>query len=448
MSYKEHIKKNISLALPVMLSQMGQVLVGVADSVMVGRVGVEPLAASSLANSLFYFIFMFGVGVSYAITPLVAKADSIDDHRESGVLLRHGLLTNMVVALVLFLLLMLATRLIHLLKQPETVIVLSVPYLIVISVSLLPFMLFQTFRQFCEGLSLTKVPMYFTIAANVINIMLNYILIFGKLGFEPMGLMGAGWATLIARLLMGAGMALYVIYAKRFKHYREGFATIKIKVERLKKLLELGIPTGMQFIFEVGAFAAAAIMAGWLGTEPLAAHQIAINLSSLSYMMASGISAAATVRVGNQMGRRDIPMLIKAGRSSFVLAASFMTICGITFITGKELLPSFYVDEASVINIAASLLVIAAFFQVSDGLQVVGLGALRGMEDVKIPTVITLFAYWVVGLPMGYLLGFHWHLGIEGIWYGLLTGLSLSAIMLLLRFHFLTQKKLSYFSKV
>ena len=448
MNYKDHFKKNISLAFPVMLSQMGQVMVGVADSVMVGRVGVEPLAAASLANSIFYFIFMFGVGVSYAITPLVAKADSIGDHRESSVLIKHGLLTNMVVALALFLLLMLTTQLIHLLNQPAEVVVLARPYLIVIGISLLPFMLFQTFRQFCEGLSLTKVPMYFTVAANVINIGLNYILIFGKLGFEPMGLMGAGWASLIARFLMGVGMAAYVLYARKFKPYWEGFQVVRIKVERIKKLLNLGIPVGMQFIFEIGAFAAAAIMVGWLGAEPLAAHQIAINLSSLSYMMASGISAAATVRVGNQMGRRDIPMLIKAGRSSFVMGATFMAVCGLIFITGKELLPSLYIDDESVINIAASLLIIAAFFQISDGLQVVSLGALRGMEDVKIPTIITLFAYWVVGLPVGYLFGFHWQFGIEGIWYGLLIGLSLSAILLLLRFHFLTQKKLSYFSKV
>lgn len=447
MSYKDHFKKNITLAYPVMLSQMGQVMVGVADSVMVGRVGVEPLAASSLANSLFYFIFMFGVGVSYAITPLVAKADGVGDHRGSAVLIKHGLVTNMAVGLVLFLILALATEFIHALDQPEEVAKLTIPYLLVIAVSLLPFMLFQTFRQFCEGLSMTKVPMYFTVAANLVNIGLNYILIFGKLGFEPMGLMGAGWASLISRFLMGVGMALYVIYASKFKRYWVGFRAVKIKLQRLKQLLNLGVPVGLQFIFEVGAFAAAAIMAGWLGAEPLAAHQIAINLSSISYMMASGISAAATVRVGNQMGKRDIPMLIKAGRSSFVMAAGFMALCGFAFITGKELLPSFYIDEDTVINIAASLLVIAAFFQISDGLQVVGLGALRGMEDVKIPTVITLFAYWVVGLPAGYLLGFHWQLGIEGIWYGLLTGLSLSAAMMLVRFHFLTQKELRYFCK-
>ena len=448
MNYKDHFKKNISLAFPVMLSQTGQVLVGVADSVMVGRVGVEPLAAASLANSIFYFIFMFGVGVSYGITPLVAQADSVGDHRESSVLLKHGLLTNMTVALVLFLLLMLATQIVPFLNQPAEVIVLAVPYLAIIAVSLLPFMLFQTFRQFCEGLSLTKVPMYFTIGANVINIGLNYILIFGKLGFEPMGLLGAGLASLIARLMMGVGMAAYVLYALRFKNYWQGFNAIKIRVERLKKLLNLGVPAGLQFIFEVGAFAAAVVMAGWLGTEPLAAHQIAINLSSLSYMMASGISAAATIRVGNQLGRRDIPMLIKAGRSAFVMSATFMAICGLIFIMGRELLPSLYIDEVPVIKIAATLLVIAAFFQISDGLQVVGLGALRGMEDVKVPTVITLFAYWVVGLPVGYLLGFHWQFGIQGVWYGLLIGLSLSAIMILLRFHFLTQKKLSYFSKV
>ncbi|MDN5216604.1 MATE family efflux transporter [Fulvivirgaceae bacterium BMA12] len=448
MNYKEHFKKNFSLAYPVMLSQMGQVMVGVADSVMVGRVGVEPLAAASLSNSIFGVIMMFGIGVSYAITPLVAQADGAGDHRENAILLKHGLFVNMSVSVVLFLLLMTATQVMHLLNQPEEVVALAVPYLTIIACSLLPFMLFQTFRQFCEGLSLTQPPMYITLAANLLNIALNYIFIFGKLGLEPMGLVGAGWATLISRILMGLGIVGYVWLAQRFKQHLTGFSLVKIAMGRIKKLLNLGIPAGLQFIFEVGAFATAAVMAGWLGAEPLAAHQIAINLSSISYMMATGISAASTIRIGNQMGRKNIPMLIKAGRSSFIMGASFMAFCGLVFIIGKNVLPALYIDEQSVVIIAASLLVIAAFFQISDGLQVVALGTLRGMEDVKIPTLITLVAYWVVGLPTSYLLGFPGQFGIQGIWYGLLIGLSLSAIMLLLRFHFLTKEKLSYFSKV
>ncbi len=442
MNYGQHFKKNISLAYPVMLSQLGHISVGFADSVMVGRVGVVELAGASLANSIFALILMFGIGVSYAITPLIAQEDGVQNFGKCGELLKNGLLTNFLMGILLFVILMGASRNLSILNQPPEVVILAIPYLIILAVSILPFMVFQTFRQFCEGLSLTKQPMYITLTANVLNIGLNYILIFGKFGIEPMGLIGAGWATLISRIFMAIGLGLYVKFGNKFRPFWALYPKQLINGLMIKRLLKLGIPVGFQFVFEVGAFATAAIMVGWLGTDYLAAHQIAINLSSLSYMMATGISSAATIRVGNQLGLKDYSALMKVGRSALIMAAIFMAFCGVAFILGRFWLPTLYVNDDMVIQIAASLLVIAALFQISDGVQVVGLGALRGMEDVNIPTLFSLIAYWVIGLPVGYYLGFIMEAGIEGIWYGLLIGLTFSAILLLIRFNFLARKKI------
>ncbi len=443
MNYSHHFKKNIVLAYPVMLSQLGHIMVGFADSVMVGQVGVKELAGASLANSIFTLVLMFGIGVSYAITPLVAQEDGTKNYGKCGELLKNGLVTNCAAGIFLFIVLLGGGKIMSYLNQPDEVVVLAKPYLLILAVSILPFMIFQTFRQFCEGLSLTKQPMYITISANLINIGLNYVLIFGKLGIEPMGLVGAGWATLISRVFMALGLGAFVIYGSRFKQYLVGMGQKLITAKMVKRLLKLGLPVGFQFIFEVGAFASAAIMVGWLGTDYLAAHQIAINLSSLSYMMATGISSAATIRVGNQLGLKNFHALKIAGRSALIMAAIFMAVCGMLFIVGRFWLPTLYVNELAVVQIASSLLVIAALFQISDGVQVVALGALRGMEDVNIPTIFSLIAYWVIGLPVGYYLGFVLNIGVEGIWYGLLIGLTFSAILLLVRFNALARKKIS-----
>jgi len=303
-------------------------------------------------------------------------------------------------------------------------------------------MLFQTFKQFAEGLSQTKQAMYITIFCNVINVFLNWVMIYGNLGFPALGLNGAGWATLISRIMMGLMMAYYVLNSKRYSIYNLSLGFKKLSFPMFSKLIKIGVPTGFQFIFEVGAFSAAAIMMGWIGVTALAAHQIAINLASISYMMASGLSTAAMVRVGNQLGRNDIKTLREAGFTVFVMVAIFMSVSAILFIVFREFLPSLYIDDVSVIQMSATLLVIAGFFQLSDGIQVVGLGALRGMSDVRVPTIVTLVAYWVIGLPLGYILAFSFGMEELGIWVGLLIGLTVTGIMLLYRFHKLSQRLL------
>jgi multidrug resistance protein, MATE family len=439
-NFKQNFSTTFFLAYPVMLSQLGQVLVGVADSMMVGRLGAIPLAAASLANSIFFVVLMFGIGISMAMTPLVAMADGNHKGKRISRLFNHGFIINMAGGIMMFFLILMASPFLKHLNQPEEVVILAIPYLAIITFSLLPFMFFQTFKQFAEGLSQTKQAMYITVFCNGVNVFLNWVMIYGNLGFPALGLNGAGWATLISRIMMGMIMAYYVWNSKRYKPYSLSLGFKKISFPMFSKLIKIGVPTGFQFIFEVGAFSAAAIMMGWIGVTALAAHQIAINLASISYMMASGLSTAAMIRVGNQLGKNDIRHLRDAGFTAFVMVAIFMSVAAIIFIGFREFLPSLYIDDVSVIQMSATLLIIAGFFQLSDGVQVVGLGALRGMSDVKIPTIVTLIAYWVIGLPLGYVLAFSFGMKEIGIWVGLLIGLTVTGIMLLIRFHKLSQR--------
>ena len=438
--YIPHYRKNLVLALPVMMSQLGHVLVGVVDSLMVGQLGSTPLAASSLGNSIFALVLTFGIGISYAITPLVAAADSERNVKKIRMIAKHGLILNVLAGFILFGIIYSLSFLLNYMNQEPGVVALAVPYLGIITFSIIPFMFFQTFRQFAEGLSNTKQAMVITLAANVVNIGLNYVLIFGKLGFEPMGLLGAGWATLISRIVMAASMYAIVKYRKPFAEYWTSFDLSDYRRELFSRLLGIGLPSGFQFLFEVGAFVCAAVMIGTISAKDLAAHQIAISLASVSYMMATGISAAATIRVGNQLGRKDIPTLRTAGYTSFVMSAVFMLGAALIFISGNKFFPTLFINEADVIQAASPLIIIAALFQISDGIQVVGLGALRGLTDVAMPTLIAFIAYWILGLPIGYFLGFKMELGAQGVWIGLLIGLTVSAIWLSYRFNRVTLK--------
>jgi len=433
--YLKQSRITFLLAYPVMLSQLGQILVGVSDSVMVGQLGTAPLAGVSLGNSIFILFLTFGIGISYGITPLVAKADGEGNNKKIIEVLKHGFLVNGITGLILFLLLYLTSFIFPFLNQPEDVIVLAKPYFLVISFSIIPFMVFQVFRQFAEGLSLTRQAMMITISGNVLNVFFNYILIFGKFGFPAYGLLGAGIATLISRIYMAFAMILFVGYGQFFKPYWALFRKKGMDKSIIRNILSIGLPSGLQFIFEVGAFSLAAIMIGWLGASSLAAHQIAINLAAITYMMASGLATATTIRVGNQLGRKDYKSMRLVGFTGFYMSAIFMGLNALILIAGRHFFPSLYISEPEVIEIASSLLIIAALFQLSDGIQVIGLGALRGMADVKIPTLITLVAYWILALPVGYVFGFSLNMGAFGIWIGLLTGLTIAAVLLSIRFN-------------
>ena len=441
--YHTDIRASFLLAYPVMLSQLGHVMMGVADNVMVGHIGAKQIAAAGLANVAFNVLMLFGIGVSYAITPLVATADGEKNIKGVNETLRHGFVINVVNSLVLVAIVFFGKNLLYHIGQPEEVVVLSIPYLEIITFSLIPILIFQTFRQFSEGLSNTWVPMVIVLSCNVLNIGLNYMLIYGHYGFPELGLNGAGWATFISRIVMGVSLAGYIYFAPRFRDYRPGFLIGKYSKELFNKMLHIGLPAGLQFIFEVAAFDFSLVMMGWIGTTALAAHQIAINLATISYMTTSGLAAAATIRVSNELGKGDIKALRKVAFVLIGMAMSFMTAWGIIFIFGRNFLPHLYVEDMDVITLAGPLIIIAGLFQLSDGLQVVCAGALRGLQDVKVPSVFIFISYWIIGLPLGYWLGFHTRLGPVGIWMGLLIGLTLTASAMFWRFNYLSKKILN-----
>lgn len=434
--FKKHFKTNLTLAYPVMLSHLGQVTVQVADSMMVGQAsGKESLAAAVYAGSFFSIFLVMGIGMSFAITPQTAQADGEKNTGKITEILKHGVLVNSVFGLMLASVLFFGREGLWHFDQPEGVVALAIPYLSIISMSLFPFMIYQAFRQFAEGLGYTKQAMYITIFANILNIGLNYIFIFGKLGFEPMGLYGAGLATLISRIIMAIMMVAFVYFNHRFSAYWKEFTFGNFSPALIWKNLKLGIPMAFQLIFEVTTFGIAVIMIGWISDTAQAAHNIALNMASITYMIALGISAAVMIRVGNQLGKKDYQTMRNVTLTSYIMAIMFMAVAGVIFIAGRYYFPKLYIDDAEVIQQAAALLIVAGLFQLSDGIQVIGLGALRGMSDVKIPTILTLIAYWGIGLPLGYVLGFTLGQGALGVWYGLLAGLSIAAILLFIRFN-------------
>ncbi|MBT8187464.1 MAG: MATE family efflux transporter, partial [Croceitalea sp.] len=400
-------------------------------------------------NSFVFIAMSLGIGFSTAITPLVAEADGAGNKADGKRALKHGLVLCTLLGFTLFVIILLCKPLMYVMKQPEEVVVLAIPYLELVAFSLVPLITFQAFKQFSEGLSQTKYPMYATILANVINIVLNYLLIFGSFGFPKMGIVGAAVGTLASRFVMVAYLWFILKKKQKFHDYVTGFNFKVIEKKVMKKIISLGFPSALQMFFEVAIFTAAIWLSGVLGKNAQAANQIALNLSSMTFMVGMGLSVAAMIRVGNQKGLQNFGELRRIAQSVFYLTFLLEIAFAALFFIGRHWLPTIYLDvddlanqldNTEVIVMAAELLLVAAFFQISDGIQVVVLGALRGLQDVKIPTFITFIAYWLIGFPVSYYLGLHTELKSTGIWIGLLLGLTASAVMLYIRFNYLTNR--------
>lgn len=450
--YTKEFRYNIRLAVPVILGMLGHTFVAFADNIMVGQLGTAELAAVSLGNSFVFVAMSLGIGFSTAITPLVAEADGAGNKAGGKSALKHGLLLCTFLGIALFGLIQLGKPLLYLMDQPPEVVTLAIPYLDLVAFSLVPLVMFQAYKQFSEGLSQTKYPMYATIVANVVNIVLNYLLIFGALGFPKLGIIGAAIGTLASRVIMLILLWYLLEKKKKFHDYVTGFNFRKIEKEVMRKIIHLGFPSALQMFFEVAIFTAAIWISGVLGKNPQAANQIALNLSSMTFMFGMGLGVAAMIRVGNQKGLKNFAELRRIAQSIFLLTFILEVIFAIFFLLGRFWFPTIYldvndpvnqVDNMEVILLASQLLLVAAFFQISDGLQVVILGALRGLQDVKVPTFITLIAYWLIGFPICYYLGLHTELKSIGIWIGLLSGLTASAIMLYIRFNKMTKRLIS-----
>lgn len=441
-AYTKEFSKNLSIAYPVMLGQLGHVLVGLADNIMVGQLGAAPLAAVSLGNSLVFIALSLGIGFSFAITPLIAEADGAGDIESGKSYFHHGIIMSGINGILLFILLLLAKPVLYYMDQPPEVVELAIPYLEIVAFSMLPLMIFQGYKQFADGLSQTRYAMYATLIANVVNVIFNYLLIYGIWIFPRLELEGAAWGTLISRFFMLWFIWEILRRKSKFRMYFEWSRKEILKMHIFKRLFSLGFPTALQMFFEVAIFTATVFLAGTLGTYPQAANQIALNLASMTFMVAVGLSVTSTIRVGNQKGKADFPELRRIAFSIFLLVFLIEAVFAVGFILLKDWLPTIYIDNPAVILLAAQLLVVAALFQLSDGLQVVFLGALRGLQDVKFPTVICFIAYWIIGFPISYFLGKEDSFGSMGIWFGLLAGLTASALMLYLRFNYLSKQLL------
>ncbi|QAA83020.1 MATE family efflux transporter [Aequorivita sp. H23M31] len=447
--YTKEFKFNIKLATPVILGMLGHQVVALVDNIMVGQLGSAELAAVSLGNSFMFVAMSLGIGFSTAITPLVAEADGEGNREKGKSSFKHGLFLCIVLGVALFALVMFSKPLMYIMSQPPEVVDLAMPYLTLVAASLVPMIIFQAFKQFSDGMSMTRFPMYATIVANLVNVLLNYMFIFGKFGAPELGVVGAAIGTLASRIVMVFYLWYLLSRQKKSRFFVVGIKIFTLSQAMLKKLLNLGFPSAMQMFFEVGIFTSAVWLSGILGKNPQAANQIALNLASMTFMVAMGFSVAAMIRVGNQKGLQQFRELRRVAISIFLLTSVLSLIFALGFILFNGDLPKIFLDydnlalfadNHEVVKLASQLLIIAAIFQFTDGLQVVALGALRGMQDVKLPTLFTFIAYWIIGFPISYYLSMHTSLESMGIWIGLLAGLTASAIMLFIRFNYLSKK--------
>ena len=450
--YTKEFKYNLSLSFPVILGLLGHTIVQLVDNIMVGQLGTTELAAISLGNSFVFIAMSLGIGFSTAITPLVAQADGRKDRAAAQDVLSHGVVLCMILGVSLFIAVFSARKLMYSMGQPPAVVEYAFPYLKWVAASLVPLIIFQAYKQFADGLSKTRPAMYATVFSNILNVIINYFLIFGYGGFPKMGVEGAAIGTLIARIGAVIYILLFIQYHSLFNGYSLRIGFKKQRISLFKKILSLGFPSALQMFFEVAFFTMAIWMSGILGKNSQAANQIALNLSSMTFMFAMGLGVVAMIRVGNQFGMKTYADLRRIAISLFLLIGLFDVLFCIIYLSFNDQLPWIYLenygaatpsDTLEVVGIAAGLLLVSGFFQITDGLQAVILGALRGIQDVNVPTTLTFISYMVIGLPVSYYLGLKTSLGAVGIWLGLLTGLSTSALLLFLRFQHQTKNLLN-----
>lgn len=448
-NYSKEFKANLTLAYPVILGMIGHSLIGIVDKIMIGQLGAAQLAAVSLGNSFVFIAMSVGIGFSTAITPIIGEAHAAKraDVLQSAFL--HGLKLCTLLGILLFGIIYFAKPVMHWMGQPEEVIALAGPYLDLVGFSLIPMIMYQAYKQFADGLSHTKFSLYAIILANIVHVPLNFVFIYGFWIFPEWGVTGAAVGTLASRVIMLVFMHYMLKSQPDIKAVFQNWTLRITDWVMTKKLLSIGAPSGMQMLFEVGLFTSAVWLTGFLGTQSQAANEIALSIATLTFMFASGISVSTMIRVSNQRGLGDMKQLIHVANSAFLLVLLIMGFFAIGYMLFHEQLPHLFMDTSdassaadiqTVLALASNLLIVAALFQLFDGLQVVVLGALRGLQDVKIPMYMTFFSYWAVGFPISYYLGLHTELGAIGVWIGLASGLAIASLFLYLRFRFTSTK--------
>ena len=451
-NYTKEFSYNLKLSIPVILGLVGHTLVGMIDNIMVGNLDPINLAAVSLGNSYIFIAMSIGIGFSAAITPIVAEAHSEGNQNKLKKSFINGFILCLILGTVLYALVLVLKNTLVYLDQPVEVVKLALPYIDIVAISLIPLLLFQALKQYTDGLSRTIYPMYATVVANIINVIINYILIFGMLGFPKLGIIGAAIGTLISRIIMFVFLFYMLMDKKIIYNYMSDLKSFMYDKFMIEEILSLGFPTSLQMFFEVGLFTTAIWLSGLLGEIPQSANQIVLNISSMTFMVASGLSVSAAIRAGNQKGLKNYQELKRISLSILLLGIYFASFFALGIYILRDYLPYIYIDinnqenlieNIELVKIASKLFIIVAIFQLFDSAQVIILGTLRGMQDVKIPTVIVFIAYWIVGFPISFILGDESSMAETGIWIGLLCGLLFSSVFLYWRFLYLTNKMIN-----
>ncbi len=433
------LRKVLALGLPLAGSHLAQFMLAVTDTIMLGWYGVTDLAAGVIGAALFFAVFTFGTGFANAVMPMVATAAASEDDTEVRRATRMGLWLSIAFGIGALPLFWYSGALLTLLRQPEEVVPLGEAYMRLLGFSLVPALCVMVLKNYLAALGRTQVALWVTVGAVVLNILLNWMFIFGNLGFAEMGVRGAAVATILVNLVTVAALATYCAALPALRRYALFQRFWRADWQAMGQVWRLGWPIGVALVAETALFSAAAVMVGWIGTHELAAHGIALEITAMLFMVHLGFSNAATVLVGRARGQRDQETLRASARTAVAVSLGFASATMVLYITAGPFLVGLFLspDEparATIIAIGASFLIVAAVFQLADGAQVMAMGLLRGVQDTRVPMLIAAFSYWGVGLPTSYLFGIHWEFGGEGVWAGLVVGLSTAAVLLMLRF--------------
>ncbi|MDX2191545.1 MAG: MATE family efflux transporter [Bacteroidota bacterium] len=432
--YQKDISETFNLSLPILFGRLGAVLMGVLDNIMIGKIGYEPLAASGIATSIYILIAIIPIGMIIVGSPMISGFNSREDKQGAVDTLKSCIQVSQLVSFAFAIVLCVIALNFHLLGQEPIVTELALPLFYLLILSTFPLMYFIAVEQFTDGLGNTGISMFFNVSALFVNAGINYCLIYGNFGFPELGLLGAGIGTLIARTYMAIGIWCYVRYSKQFSEYALNFNQLQIHWESFKQVLKTGLPSGFQFFFEISAFSFATIAVGWLGTVQLAAHNVIISIASITYMVSSGFAAGSSIRVGYASGTHDVKAVLNAAKSGMILVCSLILVFSIALIIFNKYFIILYNEDVEVVAIASGLMLLLAVFQFADGINVVAVAILRAISDVNVPALLTMGCFWALGIPMGLLFSFYFHLDVYGIWLGLLIGQGISSIILTWRF--------------
>lgn len=432
---QQEFRATLKIAIPLILGNLTQVAYGLIDTAMIGRLGYQQLAAASLVSNIIAIPLVIGMGLMIAITPLVAIANGKNDQHQSSHILYNGWLLSILAGIFLAGSVHLLSLFLGNMGQEADVAVLAKNYLVIMGYSLIPMMVFIATKQFADALQFTKTAMVLSLISLPINALFCWLFIYGNWGFPKLGIDGAGLATLLSRLLLAIAMIVVVFKYKVFKPYialqKQAW---QIKAQTFKEMFKLGLPSSLQYCMEAGAFSISGIMVGWLGAVQQASHQIALNCASTTFMASLGLSMAGSIRVSDAYGRGNMSSIYTIGKSTAVFGLLYGAFSGLLLVVFGKYLPYVFTQNAEVVQVSTMLLVYAAIFQISDSTQAIGVGLCRGIKDVVRPTIYVAIAYWVIGIPVGYLLAFKYKMGAAGIWIGLVVGLSVSSILLNHRF--------------